>query len=140
MSIINALIASPEMPEMISAPIEVKVSLDEQFEDLINFLETDYNIHMDDRNRFYANVQLPAFNKKKNMFGSTGRNVTIFFSWQEILGAYNEDIGMINGNQYLSDHYQHIKQPSKSFVYVDIKRLKSNGFGLGSGTTVTMPR
>ena len=126
------------MPELLKEPKEISASLEEQLEDLLSYLKNDFNILMDERNRFYT-----ITNAETKMFQSTPRKLKHFFSWDEIIQIYNTPHSFFertfNNNIYIRNKYKNLNKLTKKYVYINLKKMKSKGFEVDSNIVVSLP-
>lgn len=152
--IVHMLMNSTEAPELIQKPTEIKVSKEEQYEELKSFLKDNFDIIEDERGRFYGETSIYVKNKNKHAFFSSYRKKKrIFFSWEEVLQLYNTSIKYIqikdiSNNKKLSKKTFIMTKVSsinrqgnlkKKYVYINVKKTKKRGIICDSETVVTLP-
>jgi hypothetical protein len=136
--IIDMLIHSSKAPVLKNEPQVVYIGAEEQLEELLSYLEKDYQIKMDTDNRFYRITK-----SRKSMLVSTERTKTEYFSWQEIIGLYNTShahFSYVVSNEYLRSKYNHLNELNKKYVYLNLKRIKGKGFEIESEKVVSIPK
>lgn len=151
--ILDTLIKSPIIPELIQEPKVVNCSLYEQLDELKGFLSTYFKIFIDDRNRFYQiNKKMGGFkrNKKNGMLKiEKDKNIVTYYSWQDMIQLYNNSYSSIVNfntieNKNLVRLYKNIPfldnglTYRKKFQYLNLKRTKK-GFKIDSDVLVTLP-
>lgn len=141
--LIDIIVSSPKTPELKKAPAVVTVSLEEQLEELKNYLKKYFKIEMDERNRFFFKTKKTRSATNKNgFFYFQNYEETTFVKWDDIINLYNSNDHININNVYLKKLYMRIpsfkEHYEKKYVYLTLSR-KNNHFSIFNNQLVTLP-
>lgn len=132
--IVEMLINSPNAPALKNAPMAIEISQEEQVADFLHHLAMDYDIHLDERGRFYTNSSVQGFGKK----------TTEYFSFKDMVLLYNAPHNFRLSyfkvhSKYIAHRYQHLDKLNKKYAVLDLKRLRGGKIISDSKVVVTIP-
>lgn len=136
-TLVDMLKNSTKAPELNEGAKDVVISLNDQLKDLLAYLEKDFEIFMDDRNRFYRIVK-----QNKRIQDSTCKYKMVFIPWKEILKTYNMQHRYFynwSNNDYIKEKYKNLNSLNKKYVYINLVKRKGEGFTILSEKLVSIP-
>lgn len=153
-NVVKHLSNSTSLEKLAVEPKYVTATLDEQLKDLINFMAEDFDIHLDEQNRFYRHVRVNNnyFDVRTSKFVSKKIYKTEFISWKIAIQLYNTPFRYIDKitDPYdiwpkspllkeLINNYKNLFEINKKYDIIHLQRTK-HGFKIDSDRVFQLPK
>lgn len=160
LNILSLLESSTKIENLSNPPSLVNVSYTEQMDELQTFLSEHFDIKIDENFNFYAWTTRNSVNKNKNaFFKHYSKKIKIYFSWNQVLGLYNDFSGLglydFKSNEtidnktktdYLINKRKKIRSSTKNlkkYAYLNLKKSRNTknkrGFFIEGEELISLP-
>jgi len=161
--ILELLESSTKIESLLNPPSVVNVSYIAQMDEIQTFLSDHFDIKIDGDFNFYAWTTRRSIDKnKRSFFKHYYKKIKIYFSWDQVLGLYNDCSGLgvydFNCNQTIDDETktEYLKKKRRSmkdstknlkkYAYLTLKKSRNTknrknkrGFFIDGEALVSLP-